>query len=326
MDRDQRWDRVELAFKAIALGESSIQANSAKEALLTAYDRGESDEFVSPTVVKQKDAIEQGIKPNDSILFMNFRADRAREISRSLTDETFAHFVRNNYQVPAEAATLTRYAEDINLPVIFDRESHRNTLGEYLSNLNMSQLRIAETEKYAHVTFFFSGGEENPFTGEKRVLIPSPKVETYDLQPQMSAPEITEKIIESIESRKFDLIIANYANGDMVGHTGKLEPTIKAIEVLDECLGKLELFLTEDSDQMLITSDHGNAEQMRDPKSKEEHTAHTNNLVPLVCVSKQSLTTINKNGALSDIAPTILNLMDINIPKEMTGQPLFEKS
>ena len=220
----------------------------------------------------------------------------------------------------------SRYAEDINLPVIFDRESHRNTLGEYLSNLNMSQLRIAETEKYAHVTFFFSGGEENPFTGEKRVLIPSPKVETYDLQPQMSAPEITDKIIESIESREFDLIIANYANGDMVGHTGKLEPTIKAIEVLDECLGKLELSLTEDSDQMLITSDHGNAEQMRDPKSKEEHTAHTNNLVPLVCVSKQSLTTINKNGALSDIAPTILNLMDIDIPKEMTGQPLFEKS
>ena len=199
-------------------------------------------------------------------------------------------------------------------------------MGEYLSNLNMSQLRIAETEKYAHVTFFFSGGEENPFTGEKRVLIPSPKVETYDLQPQMSAPEITDKIIESIESREFDLIIANYANGDMVGHTGKLEPTIKAVEVLDECLGKLELSLTEDSDQMLITSDHGNAEQMRDPKSKEEHTAHTNNLVPLVCVSKQPLTTINKNGALSDIAPTILNLMDIDIPKEMTGQPLFEKS
>ena len=326
MDRDQRWDRVELAFRAIALGESTIHASSAKDALMKAYDRGESDEFVSPTVIKQKEAVEQSIKPSDSILFMNFRADRAREISRSLTDETFAHFNRNNYQVPAEAATLTRYAEDINLPVIFDRESHTNTLGEYLSNLNMSQLRIAETEKYAHVTFFFSGGEENPFTGEKRVLIPSPKVETYDLQPQMSAPEITDKIIESIESREFDLIIANYANGDMVGHTGKLEPTIKAVEVLDECLGKLELSLTEDSDQMLITSDHGNAEQMRDPKSKEEHTAHTNNLVPLVCVSKQSLTTVNKNGALSDIAPTILNLMDIDIPKEMTGQPLFEKS
>ena len=326
MDRDQRWDRVELAFRAIALGESTIHASSAKDALMKAYDRGESDEFVSPTVIKQKEAIEQGIKPNDSILFMNFRADRAREISRSLTDETFAHFNRNNYQVPAEAATLTRYAEDINLPVIFDRESHTNTLGEYLSNLNMSQLRIAETEKYAHVTFFFSGGEENPFSGEKRVLIPSPKVETYDLQPQMSAPEITDKIIESIESREFDLIIANYANGDMVGHTGKLEPTIKAVEVLDKCLGKLEMSLTEDSDQMLITSDHGNAEQMRDPKSKEEHTAHTNNLVPLVCVSKQPLTTINKNGSLSDIAPTILNLMDIDIPKEMTGQPLFEKS
>ena len=326
MDRDQRWDRVELAFKAIALGESSLHASSAKEALLKAYARGESDEFVSPTVVRQKKAIDQSIKPSDSILFMNFRADRAREISRSLTDKTFAYFNRDNYKVPAEAATLTKYAEDINLPVIFNRESHRNTLGEYLSNLNMTQLRIAETEKYAHVTFFFSGGREKPFTGEKRVLIPSPKVATYDLQPQMSAPEITDKIIESVESREFDLIVANYANGDMVGHTGKLEPTIKAVEILDECIGKLELSLTEDSDQMLITSDHGNAEQMRDPKSQEEHTAHTNNLVPLVCVSRKSLNAINKNGTLSDIAPTILKLMDIDIPKEMTGQPLFEKS
>ena len=326
MDRDQRWDRVELAFKAVALGESSLHASSAKEALLKAYARGESDEFVSPTVVGQKKAINQSIKPSDSILFMNFRADRAREISRSLTNKTFTHFSRNNYEAPSAAASLTRYAEDINLPVIFDRESYTNTLGEYLSNLNMTQLRIAETEKYAHVTFFISGGEENPFTGERRILNPSPKVETYDLQPQMSAPEITDKIIESIESREFDLIVANYANGDMVGHTGKLEPTIKAVEILDECIGKLELSLTEDSDQMLITSDHGNAEQMRDPKSQEEHTAHTNNLVPLVCVSKKSLITINKNGALSDIAPTILELMDIEIPKEMTGQPLFEKS
>ena len=200
-----------------------------------------------------------------------------------------------------------------------------NTLGEYLSNLNMSQLRIAETEKYAHVTFFFSGGEENPFIGEKRVLIPSPKVETYDLQPQMSAPEITDKIIESIESREFDLIIANYANGDMVGHTGKLEPTIKAVEILDKCLGKLELSLTEDSDQMLATSDHGNAEQMRDPKSRR-NTQPTNNLVPLVCVSKRPLTTINKNGSLSNIAPTILNLMDIDIPKEMTDSLCLKKS
>ena len=326
MDRDQRWDRIELAFKAIALGESAIHASSAKEALMKAYDRGESDEFVSPTVIKQTKANEQKIGPSDSILFMNFRADRARQISRSLTDETFKNFSRVNYEIPAEAATLTRYAEDINLPAIFDRESHTNTLGEYLSNLNMSQLRIAETEKYAHVTFFFSGGQENPFTGEKRVLIPSPKVETYDLQPQMSAPEITDKIIESIKSREFDLIIANYANGDMVGHTGKLEPTIKAVEVLDECLGKLELALTEGNDQMLVTSDHGNAEQMRDPNSHEEHTAHTNNLVPFVCVSKKPLTAIDQNGSLSDIAPTILNLMGIDIPEEMTGQPLFEKS
>ncbi len=324
MDRDQRWDRTELAFKAIALGTSSIQATSAVQALKLAYDRGETDEFVTPTLIRENESNQCIISDVDSLLMMNFRADRARQITRCLTNRNFENFKRGTYQVPSGAATLTRYADDIRLPVLFDRENHVNTLGEYLGNLKMKQLRIAETEKYAHVTFFFSGGREEPFPGETRILIPSPKVETYDLQPQMSAREITDKIIESITSREFDLIIANYANGDMVGHTGKLKPTVDAIEVLDECLGKLESALTEGKDQMLITSDHGNAEQMSDPLTEQEHTAHTNNLVPLVYVGSAELKPTTKDGSLSDIAPTLLDLMELNLPAEMTGKPLFE--
>ena len=324
MDRDQRWDRTELAFKAIALGSSSTQATSAVQALKLAYDRGETDEFVTPTLIKGNELNDSIISDADSILMMNFRADRARQITRCLTDQDFDQFERGNYHVPSTAATLTRYADDIRLPVLFDRENHLNTLGEYLGDLKMKQLRIAETEKYAHVTFFFSGGREEPFPGETRILIPSPKVETYDLQPQMSAREITDKIIESIISREFDLIIANYANGDMVGHTGKLEPTVTAIEVLDECMGKLESALTAEKDQMLITSDHGNAEQMSDPITEQEHTAHTNNLVPLVYVGSADLRPTTEDGSLSDIAPTLLDLMELNFPDEMTGKPLFE--
>ena len=324
MDRDQRWDRTELAFKAIALGRSSTQATSAVQALKLAYDRGETDEFVTPTLIKGNESNESIISDVDSILMMNFRADRARQITRCLTDQNFNQFERGSYHVPSTAATLTRYADDIRLPVLFDRENHLNTLGEYLGDLKMRQLRIAETEKYAHVTFFFSGGREEPFPGETRILIPSPKVETYDLQPQMSAREITDKIIESIISREFDLIIANYANGDMVGHTGKLEPTVTAIEVLDECMGKLESALTAGKDQMLITSDHGNAEQMSDPVTEQEHTAHTNNLVPLVYVGSADLRPTTEDGSLSDIAPTLLDLMELNLPDEMTGKPLFE--
>ena len=324
MDRDQRWDRTELAFKAIALGRSSTQANSAVQALKLAYDRGETDEFVKPTLIRGNELSESIISDADSILMMNFRADRARQITRCLTDQNFNQFERGSYHVPSTAATLTRYADDIRLPVLFDRENHLNTLGEYLGGLKMKQLRIAETEKYAHVTFFFSGGREEPFPGETRILIPSPKVETYDLQPQMSAREITDKIIESIISREFDLIIANYANGDMVGHTGKLEPTVTAIEVLDECMGKLESALTAGKDQMLITSDHGNAEQMADPVTEQEHTAHTNNLVPLVYVGSADLRPTTEDGSLSDIAPTLLDLMELNLPDEMTGKPLFE--
>ena len=325
MDRDQRWERTELAFKAIALGVSSIQADSAAEALKLAYERGETDEFVTPTMIGQGEPQKSMISSMDSMLLMNFRADRARQMTRCLTEKYFDDFERGNYQVPVAAATLTRYADDIKLPVIFDRENHLNTLGEHLARLEKNQLRIAETEKYAHVTFFFSGGREEPFPGESRILVPSPKVETYDLLPQMSAREVTDKIVESINSREFDLIIANYANGDMVGHTGKLKPTIAAIEVLDECLGNLELALIDSKDQMLITSDHGNAEQMLDPSTKQEYTAHTNNLVPLVYVGETDLQPTNRNGSLSDIAPTLLDLMELDTPVEMTGKSLFER-
>ena len=325
MDRDQRWERTELAFKAIALGISSTRAASATEALRQAYERGETDEFVIPTLIGRSEPNKSMISALDSILLMNFRADRVRQITRCLTGKYFDDFKRGNYQAPEAAATLTRYADDIELPVMFERENHLNTLGEHLSHLEKRQLRIAETEKYAHVTFFFSGGREEPFPDESRILVPSPKVQTYDLLPQMSAREVTEKIIESINSREFDLIIANYANGDMVGHTGKLKPTIAAIEVLDECLGNLELALVDAKDQMLITSDHGNAEQMLDPSTKQEHTAHTNNLVPLVYVGEMDLQPTNREGSLSDVAPTLLDLMELDTPIEMTGKSLFER-
>ena len=325
MDRDQRWDRTKTAFDAIASGKSPIRASSSIEALEQAYARGETDEFVTPTSIAKAGSSKPMISSDDSLLFMNFRADRARQLTRSLTEKSFDYFSREDYEIPETAATLTRYADDIDLPVIFDRENHSNTLGEHLSRLGMKQLRIAETEKYAHVTFFFSGGREAPFTGEERILIPSPKVETYDLQPQMSARAVTDNIIDSINSRELDLIVANYANGDMVGHTGKLKPTITAIEVLDECLGRLETSLLKGTDQMLITSDHGNAEQMLDTSTKQEHTAHTNNLVPVVYVGNLDLQSSHKDGSLSDIAPTLLDIMQIEAPKEMTGRPLFER-
>ena len=323
MDRDQRWDRIESGFRTIAEGVGQFRTYSALEALELAYERGETDEFVKPTVVNRELFNEPLILQKDAILFMNFRADRARQITQCLTAPNFNLFDRRNYIPTTQAATLTRYADDIDLPIIFDRESHVNTLGEYLEKLGKTQLRIAETEKYAHVTFFFSGGKETPYDGEERILIPSPKVETYDLQPEMSAEEVTDQMIEAIKSRRFDLIIANYANGDMVGHTGKIPATIKAIETLDKCLGRITKALNQESDQMLITADHGNAEKMTDYETKQVHTAHTNNLVPLVYLGNSQLSANQRKGSLSDVAPTLLNLMDIEIPKEMTGRPLF---
>jgi 2,3-bisphosphoglycerate-independent phosphoglycerate mutase len=238
-----------------------------------------------------------------------------------MTDPEFDGFKRRSFMPVTEFVTLTRYADDITVPCAFDQQHFSNTLGEYLAKIGKTQLRIAETEKYAHVTFFFSGGVETPYDGEDRILIPSPNVATYDLQPEMSAAEVTDRLVAAIESGSYDVIICNYANGDMVGHTGQLEPAKKAVETLDACLARLTDAIHASGGQMLITADHGNVEQMKDTTTQQDHTAHTQNVVPLVYVGPQSLE-FSDNGTLSDVAPTLLDLMDIDIPTEMTGHSL----
>ena len=321
MDRDNNWDRQARAYNLLARGEAPFHAQSAILALQAAYDREENDEFVQPTALHNPEQAPRGIGSKDSVIFMNFRADRARQLTRTMSEEGFTGFERRSFVAPASFTTLTRYADNIPLPCAFAPEELHNTLGEYLQNKNKRQLRIAETEKYAHVTFFFSGGREQPFEGEKRILIPSPNVATYDLQPEMSAHKVTDQLIEAIHSGSYDVIVCNYANGDMVGHSGKLEPAIKAVETLDECLARLEQAVQAAAGQMLVTADHGNVEQMRDPSSDQDHTAHTSNLVPLVYVGDQDLT-LRPGGSLCDVAPTLLQLMELEIPPEMTGKTL----
>jgi 2,3-bisphosphoglycerate-independent phosphoglycerate mutase len=321
MDRDNNWDRQERAYNLLTRGEAPFHDQSATQALQAAYDRGESDEFVQPTAIHDAQVAPRGIAPQDGVIFMNFRADRARQLTRAMTQEDFTDFQRRSFAPPAHFVTLTHYADDIDLPCAFAPEELRNTLGEYLQNNGKRQLRIAETEKYAHVTFFFSGGREQPFDGEKRILIPSPDVATYDLQPQMSAAKVTDLLVEAISSGDFDAIICNYANGDMVGHSGKLQPAIQAVETLDQCLARLEAAIESVGGNMLITADHGNVEMMRDPESDQEHTAHTSNLVPLVYVGKQQVQ-LQSGGSLCDVAPTLLKLMHMEAPEEMTGTPL----
>ena len=321
MDRDNNWERQARAYNLLSRGEAPFHAQSAVEALQAAYGRDESDEFVQPTALHDAQLPPRGIAAEDSVVFMNFRADRARQLTRAMTDPNFAGFERRSFVPATNFTTLTQYADDIALPCAFAPEELHNTLGEYLQRHNKQQLRIAETEKYAHVTFFFSGGREQPFEGEKRILIPSPNVATYDLQPEMSARKVTDQLIEAIHSGSYDVIVCNYANGDMVGHSGKLEPAIKAVETLDECLARLEQAVQAAAGQMLVTADHGNVEQMRDPSSDQEHTAHTSNLVPLVYVGDQDLT-LRPGGSLCDVAPTLLQLMELEIPPEMTGKTL----
>jgi len=255
------------------------------------------------------------------VVFMNFRADRARQITRAMTEAEFDGFPRRSFIQPANFTTLTQYAQDLDLPCAFNKLQLLNSFGEHLQNKGMKQLRIAETEKYAHVTFFFSGGREDNFDGEERLLVPSPKVATYDLQPEMSAKKVTDELIEAIENGRFDTIVCNYANGDMVGHSGKLQPAIKAVETLDDCLLRLRQAIEKNQGQMLVTADHGNVEQMVDPKSAQEHTAHTSNLVPLVYVGPQKIG-LRDGGSLCDVAPTLLDLMGLDIPAEMTGKSL----
>ncbi len=321
MDRDNRWDRQEQAYNLIVRGEAPFHASNALDGLKQAYKRNENDEFVQPTAIHNADEVPIALKPEDAVIFMNFRSDRARQLTRAMTDPEFDGFKRRSFVPVTEFVTLTRYADDITVPCAFDQQHFSNTLGEYLAKLGKTQLRIAETEKYAHVTFFFSGGVETPYDGEDRILIPSPDVATYDLQPEMSAAEVTDKLVAAIESAAYDVIICNYANGDMVGHTGQLEPAIKAVETLDACLTRLTDAITASGGQMLITADHGNVEQMKEIVTAQSHTAHTQNVVPLVYVGPQSLE-FSDNGTLSDVAPTLLDLMHIDIPTEMTGHSL----
>ncbi len=325
MDRDNRWDRVQLAYDMLTLGKSEFHATSAELGLELAYARNENDEFVKPTCIYQTGEQPITINDNDVIIFMNFRADRARQLSRALTDPHFTDFVRAKRPLLADFVTLTEYAADINAHVAYRSEELKNVLGEYLANLGLKQLRIAETEKYAHVTFFFNGGRETPFAGEDRILVPSPKVATYDLKPEMSAPELTDKLVAAIESGKYDVIICNYANADMVGHSGKLDAAIKAIEALDQSLARLVPALQKVGGEMLVTADHGNAEEMFDPETHQAHTAHTTEPVPLLYMGRPAEFTHDK-GALCDVTPTLLTIMGLKQPSEMTGKSLIKVS
>ncbi len=319
LDRDNRWSRVRCAYELIAKGKGAFLAQSAVEAIDMAYERGETDEFVQSTVIKAPTKIQKG----DVMIFMNYRADRARQITQAFTDESFQGFSRGTF-VPIQFVCLTEYKKEFNLPVVYPVAKLNNVLGKYLSNLGMTQLRIAETEKYAHVTFFLNGGIERPFYGEDRILIPSPDVATYDLKPEMSIFELTDELAENIESQKYDLIICNFANTDMVGHSGKLGAAIKAVEAVDTCLGIVYQALRSINGEMLITADHGNVEQMVNPETGEAHTAHTNNPVPLLFISDRAVKIAESGtGALSDIAPTLLLMMDIEQPDEMTGSSLI---
>ncbi|MCH8499877.1 MAG: 2,3-bisphosphoglycerate-independent phosphoglycerate mutase [Marinobacter sp.] len=321
MDRDNRWDRVEAAYNLMTLGEAEFNAANPMQALEAAYERGENDEFVKATRIQSNGEPDASITNGDAVIFMNFRADRAREMTRAFVDDTFDGFERKRRPQLADFVMLTEYAADINTACAYPPESLTNSLGEFMEKQGKTQLRIAETEKYAHVTFFFSGGRETPFSGEERILVPSPNVATYDLQPEMSAPEVTDKLVEAIKSGKYDLLVCNYANGDMVGHTGKLSAAIKAAECLDQCLVRICEALNEVGGEALITADHGNCEQMTDASSGQAHTAHTIGPVPLVYVGPRQVSLLD-DGALSDIAPSLLTLMGLEQPGEMTGHSL----
>jgi len=324
MDRDNRWDRVELAYNLLTQAKASHTYTSAQEALMAAYARDENDEFVAASSIQPEgEAIK--IEDGDALLFMNFRADRAREITRCFVNANFDGFNRKVTPQLADFIMLTEYAADITATTAYPPAKLVNTLGEYMAKQGKTQLRIAETEKYAHVTFFFSGGRENEYDGETRVLIQSPQVATYDLQPEMSAPEVTDKLVDAIKSGDYDLIVCNYANGDMVGHTGKYDAAIKAIEALDVCLGRVTEALLEVGGECLITADHGNAEQMVSPTSGQAQTAHTTFPVPLVYVNQRAESITLDNGRLCDIAPSLLNIMGLEQPTEMSGKNLIQR-
>jgi 2,3-bisphosphoglycerate-independent phosphoglycerate mutase len=321
MDRDKRWDRVKQAYDVIVEGNGVYTAANAVEGLLAAYGRGESDEFVKATAIRAAAEKPVRIEDGDAVVFMNFRADRARQLTTVITDPQFDGFERGRVPRPGYFCTLTTYGEEYShIPAAFPPQSIANGFGETLARHGLKQLRIAETEKYAHVTYFFNGGVETPYPGEDREMVPSAKVATYDLKPEMSAFEVTGKLVEAIRSRKYDAIVCNYANGDMVGHTGNLEAAKRAIEVLDECVGTVVAAMRETGGEILITADHGNAEMMADPQTHQAHTAHTLNVVPLLYIGRKA--NVVPGGALQDVAPTLLAMMGLPQPPEMTGRSL----
>lgn len=318
MDRDNRWDRVEQAYLALTEGVGQQAAGSA-EAIQDAYAAGQTDEFVKPWVVGEPGTIDDG----DGVLFFNFRADRAREMTRALTEANFSGFSRNKIPQLVDYVCLTEYDESFGLPVAFPPETYPDILAEIVSKAGLQQLRIAETEKYAHVTFFFNGGVEDAWPGEERVLIPSPQdVATYDQKPAMSAVEVTDEVVKRIESEKYQLIILNFANPDMVGHTGVLEAAINAVETVDACLGRVVEAMLKKNGRLLITADHGNCEQMSDGHGGA-HTAHTSNPVPLLFVDPQRKDASLRDGILADLAPTLLELLGVPVPEAMTGRSLL---
>ena len=322
MDRDKRWDRIKKCYDALVRGEGN-KATSATIAIENSYQKEVFDEFVEPTVIVNNDIPLAKIEENDSVIFFNFRPDRAREITRTIVDPEFNEF--ETEKIHTYFVCFTSYDETMpNVKIAFKKEPLVNTFGEVVSKHGLTQLRIAETEKYAHVTFFFNGGEEKQYPGEDRILVPSPKVATYDLQPEMSAPEVTEKVVEALNSDKYDVIILNYANPDMVGHTGSLPAAIKAVETIDECVQKVVDAILAHDGTLIITADHGNCEQMIDYKTGEPHTAHTTNPVPLILVTKNDKLRVH-SGKLADLAPTMLEILGIDKPVEMTGESILEK-
>lgn len=322
MDRDNRWDRVEKAYKALVAGEGNT-AESATAGIQASYDEDVTDEFVVPFVVTKDGAATATIKENDSVVFFNFRPDRAREITRTLVDDDFTGFERRNGRFPLYYVCMTQYDATMpNVDVAFKPASLENTFGEYIAKKGLSQLRIAETEKYAHVTFFFNGGVEAPFENEDRALINSPKVATYDLQPEMSAYLVCDEVLKRIESDKYDAIILNYANCDMVGHTGVFDAAVAAVEAVDECVGKTVDAVLAKGGIALITADHGNADKMMEDDGSP-FTAHTTNLVPLIIAGAGNVL-IREGGVLADLSPTMLKLMGLEQPKEMTGKSIIK--
>ena len=325
MDRDNRWERVEKAYKALKAGDGRWSKGPV-EAVDEAYKKGETDEFVLPAVITGNNKPLAVIKDGDGIIFFNFRADRARELTRAFTQEDFKGFNRGTKPKLSSYVCLTEYDATFSLPVAFPPQSLKNILAEILSNHKIKQLRIAETEKYAHVTFFFNGGKEKAYDTETRVLVPSPKVATYDLQPEMSAPKVADEVVKALKSGEYHFIMVNFANPDMVGHTGMLNAAVKAVETVDNCLKKIIDTVKEIDAVMIVTADHGNAECMEDPETHKPFTAHTNNPVPFIIVNNPEKIELKESGTLADVAPTILDILKIDKSPEMTGESLIKKT